>query len=288
MINNKKLFPYLLVIPTLILILLVAIYPLIYLFRSSLYDFTLIRQAQKVFFGLGNYWELISNRNFWFSFLITLEYVLSSTFITFLLGFGIALVLNEKLRFTRIFRSIYLLPMVATPVIIALTWRHIWDYRFGIMNFFLGKLGLGPFLWLANTKLALVSIIITDVWQWTPFVILVLGAGLAAVPTYLYEAAMVDGCSVWQRFWNITLPSMKTIIGLTIAIRVMDIFRNADLVYVITAGGPGTSTEVLAYSVFKKAFVSFQVGEAAALAIILVILTTIIVKSLLDRFEIKL
>ncbi|MBA7560563.1 Trehalose transport system permease protein SugA [subsurface metagenome] len=288
MINNKKLFPYLLVTPTLILILLIAIYPLIYLFRSSLYDFELIRQSQKVFIGLGNYWGLISNRDFWFSFLITLEYVLSSTFITFLLGFGVALVLNEKLRFTRIFRSIYLLPMVATPVIVALTWRHIWDYRFGIMNFFLGKLELGPFLWLADTKLALVSIIITDVWQWTPFVILVLGAGLAAVPTYLYEAAMVDGCSAWQRFWNITLPSMKTIIGLTIAIRVMDLFRNADLVYVITAGGPGTSTEVLAYSVFKKAFVSFQVGEAAALAIILVILTTIIVKNLLARFEIKL
>jgi len=288
MVKNKKLFPYLLLTPTLVLILLVGIYPLIYLFRSSLYDFVLIRQSQKVFVGLENYWELITNRDFWFSFLITLEYMLSSTFITFLLGFGIALVLNEKLRFARIFRSIYLLPMVATPVIVALTWRHMWDYRFGIINFFFGKLGLGPFLWLADTKLALVSIIITDVWQWTPFVIIVLGAGLAAVPTHLYEAAMVDGCSVWQQFLNITLPSMRKIIGLTIAIRIMDLFRNADLVYVITSGGPGISTEVLAYSVFRKAFVSFQVGKAAALSIVLVILTTIIVKNLLSRFEIKL
>lgn len=288
MFSKRKALPYCLIAPVFVLILIIVIYPLTYLLGNSLFDFTLLRQAEKVFVGLGNYWKLVSNRDFWYFLLITFQYVVSSTILTFFIGLGIAIILNERLPFTRIFSSIYLLPMVATPVIVALTWRHIWNFHFGIMNFFLGKIGWKPVLWLAKPRLALIAITITDVWQWTPFVILVIAAGLAAIPEYLYEAAMIDGCSPWQRFKHITLPSMKAVIGLTIAIRIIDLFRNADLVYVITAGGPGIGTEVLAYSVFRKAFVSFRVGEAAALAVILLILVTVIVLNLLKRFEVKL
>ncbi|MCX6089202.1 MAG: sugar ABC transporter permease [Candidatus Atribacteria bacterium] len=284
---NKKTFPYLLLLPSLLLILLVGIYPLMYLIQNSLFSFTLIRQAEKVFVGLANYRDLLISQQFWSSLLITVIYVVSSTFITFVLGLGIALLLNQGTPLTRVFRSIFLMPMVATPVIVALTWRHIWDFRFGIMNLFLSKVGIKPLLWLADTKLALLSIIITDVWQWTPFVILVIEAGLVAIPEYLYEAAVVDGCNFWKRFWYMTVPHLRPVIGLTLAIRVMDLFRNADLVYVITSGGPGTSTEVLAFSVFKKAFVIFQIGDAAATAIILVILTTFIVSSLIKRWDIE-
>ncbi len=283
-----KAVPYYLIAPVFVLILIVVIYPLTYMLGNSLFDFTLLRQAEKVFVGLGNYWKLVSSRDFWYFFLITCQYVGSSTILTFFLGLGIAIILNKRLPFTKIFSSIYLLPMVATPVIVALTWRHIWNFHFGIMNFFLGKIGLKPVLWLAKPRLALIAITITDVWQWTPFVILVIGAGLAAIPEYMYEAAVIDGCSPWQKFKYITLPSMKAVIGLTIVIRIMDLFRNADLVYVITAGGPGIGTEVLAYSVFRKAFVSFQVGEAMALGVILLIIVTIIVLNLLKRFEVKL
>jgi len=287
MFVNKKLFPYLLIVPALILIISVVVYPLIYLLSNSFYDFVLIRQAQKTFVGFENYWKLILNRDFWYSIMVTAEYVVSSTVLTCLIGLGIAYILDKNLPLTRLFRSIYLLPMVATPVIVALTWRHIWNFRFGIMNFLLGKLGIAPVLWLAKPGLALIAIIITDVWQWTPFVIIVLGAGLASVPEELYDAAKVDGCSAWQNFWHVTLPSMRAVVGLTIVIRIMDLFRNADLVYVITAGGPGIATEVLAYSVFKKAFVSFQIGKAAALAFILVIISTVVVSTLLKRFEIR-
>ncbi len=220
--------------------------------------------------------------------LITFELVIASTAASFIIGMGIALILNQHLRFTRFFRSIYLLPMVATPVIVALTWRHMWDYRFGFSNFLLGKMNIEPVLWLAKPGISLISIIITDVWQWTPFVLLVFSAGLASIPNYLYEAAMVDGSSWWQQFRYITIPSMKQILGLVIVLRVMDLFRNADLVYVITAGGPGISTEILAYSVFKKAFISFQIGEAAAVAVVLVLLVTIIVKNLFKLFKIEL
>jgi len=288
MFHSRKSVPYYLIAPSFVLILIVVIYPLIYLLGNSMYDFTLLRQAEKTFVGLGNYWKLLSNKDFWYSVFITFQYVFSSTVISFFLGLLIAVILNKRIPFTRIFRSIYLLPMVATPVIVALTWRHMWDFRFGVINFFLKKIGLSPVLWLAKPHLALLSIIVTDVWQWTPFVILVIGSGLAAIPEYLYEAAMVDGCSPWQRFRHITMPSMRAVIGLTVVIRIIDLFRNADLVYVITAGGPGTATEVLAYSVFRKAFVNFQIGEAAALAFILVITTTFIVSTLLKRFEVKL
>ncbi len=177
--------------------------------------------------------------------------------------------------------------MVATPVIVALTWRHMWNFRFGIINFLLGKLGIPPLMWLAKPGLALIAIIITDVWQWTPFVIIVLGAGLASVPVDLYDAARVDGCSAWQELWHVTLPSIRAVVGLSLVIRIMDIFRNADLVYVITAGGPGIATEVLAYSVFKKAFVSFQIGQAAALAFVLVFISTVVVSNLLKQFEVR-
>lgn len=288
MFSKKKAIPYYLIAPAFVLILTILIYPLIYLLGNSFFDFTLLRQAEKVFVGLGNYWKLVSNRDFWYFLLITFQYVVSSTTLTFFIGLGIAIILNKRLPFTRIFRSIYLLPMVATPVIVALTWRHIWNFHFGIMNFFLGKIGFKPVLWLAKPELAMIAIIITDVWQWTPFVILVISAGLAAIPEYMYEAAIIDGCSPWQRFKYITLPSMKAIIGVTLAIRIIDIFRNADLVYVITAGGPGIATEVLAYSIFRKAVVSFRVGEAAALAFILLILVTITVTTVLKRFEVNL
>jgi multiple sugar transport system permease protein len=285
---KRAILPYTLLLPSLVLILLVGIYPLVYLLVNSLYDFVLIRQTQKAFIGLGNYWKLLANRDFWYSLRVTLLYVLSSTLVSFLLGMGIALILNRGLRFTRVFRSAYLLPMVATPVIVALTWRHIWDYRFGLMNFFLSQLGIPPLVWLAKPGLAILAIIVTDVWQWTPFVILVLEAGLATVPVQLYEAAKVDGCSAWYRFWHISVPCIRPMIGIALVIRIMDIFRNADLVYVITAGGPGTATEVLAYSVFKKAFVNFQVGQAAALAFILVFLTTFIVSRLQKRLDVSL
>jgi multiple sugar transport system permease protein len=273
--------------PALLLVLIVGVYPLAYLLVNSLYDFVLIHQDKKQFVFLGNYLGLLRNKDFWFSLRITFEYVCASTTITFLIGLGIALILSQSLRLRRFFRSIYLLPLVATPVIVALTWRHIWDFHFGIMNFFLSQLGIKPVLWLAKPEIALVAIIITDVWQWTPFVILVLEAGIAAVPEQLLEAAKIDGCSAASRFWHITRPFISPVIGIALVIRIMDLFRNADLVYVITSGGPGNSTEILAYGVFKKAFVDFQIGQAAALAFILVALTTAIVSSLLKRLDVK-
>ena len=280
-------FPYFLLSPALVLVLLVGVYPLVYLLVNSLYDFVLIRQDQKKFIFLGNYLGLLRSKDFWFSLRITLEYVFASTAITFFLGLGIALILSQSLRLTHFFRSLYILPLVATPVIVALTWRHIWDYHFGIMNFFLSGLGIKPVLWLAKPELAMLAIIITDVWQWTPFVILVLEAGIASVPEQLFEAAKIDGCSATSRFWHITMPFISPVIGVALVIRVMDLFRNADLIYVITSGGPGNATEVLAYGVFKKAFVNFQIGQAAALAFLLVILTTSIVSSLLKRLDVK-
>jgi multiple sugar transport system permease protein len=284
---RKTAFPYLLVSPALFLVLLVGVYPLVYLLVNSLFDFVLIRQDQKKFIFLGNYLALLRSGDFWWSLRITIEYVCASTTITFFLGLGIALVLSQSLRLTHFFRSVFILPLVATPVIVALTWRHIWDYHFGIMNYFLSWLGIKPVLWLAKPELAMIAIIITDVWQWTPFVILVLEAGIASVPEQLFEAAKIDGCSAGARFWHITLPFIRPVIGIALVIRVMDLFRNADLIYVITSGGPGNATEVLAYGVFKKAFVNFQIGQAAALAFLLVILTTTIVSSLLKRLDVK-
>ena len=161
--------------------------------------------------------------------------------------------------------------MMLSPVVVGLFWKFMLDVQFGVVNSFLDSLGLGRVEWLTQQRLALFSLIIVDTWQWTPFIMLIALAGLTAVPNFLYEAAEIDRASEWFKFRRITLPLVWPLLLIAVMFRAIEAFRLFDLVYILTGGGPGGTTETLSYNVYKVAFFGFDTGRAAAYGILMVI-----------------
>ena len=187
-----------------------------------------------------------------------------------ILGLLLAVLFNRKMRYRKILRSIVLIPMMLPPITVALTWKMMYEYDYGVLNHMLGWLGIKPIEWISSTDLALYSIIFTDIWQWTPFAFLVILANLQSISPELYESAQVDGASAFQQFKSITLPLVKTGIYLVVLLRTIDSFRVFDKVYVLTGGGPGHATETLSFYIYRQGFSYFDLGLSAASAIVMV------------------
>ena len=178
--------------------------------------------------------------------------------------------------------------MMLSPVVVGLFWRFMLDTQFGVVNSLLGTIGLGQVEWLTSQRLALFSLIIVDTWQWTPFIMLIALAGLTAVPSYLYEAASIDRASEWFRFRHITLPLVWPLLLIAVMFRAIEAFRLFDLVYILTQGGPGVSTETLSFQVYKVAFLGFDTGVASAYGILMVLVVIILAQlylRYLDRLK---
>ncbi|MCP4398632.1 MAG: sugar ABC transporter permease [bacterium] len=262
--------PYFFLTPAALVLITALLYPVIYGLRLSLYEWAL-RDLRKppIFRGLENFVDLFKSPNFQTSVQVTLKFTLTVVIVEILLGLAIALLLEEKMKGLRVFRTIFVLPIMVAPVVVGIVWRFLYDPSYGLLNYFLGKIGIAPKLWLAEPTLALKSIIITDIWQWTPFVFLLLLAALQGIPRSFLEAAYVDGANYWQTFFLIKLPLMKSIIGITAALRLIDAFRGLVVMYIMTFGGPGMSTEILSMHLYKTAFNSQRLGLASAIAVIL-------------------
>jgi multiple sugar transport system permease protein len=184
--------------------------------------------------------------------------------------------------------TLFLIPMMLSPVVVGLFWKFMLDVQFGVVNSFLDSLGLGRAEWLTQQRLALLSLIVVDTWQWTPFIMLIALAGLTAVPSYLYEAAEIDRAPEWFKFRRITLPLVWPLLLIAVMFRAIEAFRLFDLVYILTGGGPGGTTETLSYNVYKVAFFGFDTGRAAAyglLMVIVVILATQLYLRYLHRLQ---
>lgn len=222
------------------------------------------------FLGLGNYRELFHSEFFRTSVKVTLKFSTSVVIVEILIGLILALLLEEKMKGLRLFRTIFILPIMVAPVVVGLTWRFLYDPSFGLVNYFLGFLGIEPQTWLSDPDLALPSIIVADIWQWTPFVFLLLLAGLQGIPRDLLEAGQVDGANYLQNLFYIKLPQIKSIIGVTAVLRLIDSFRSLVVIFVMTEGGPGMSTEVLSLHLYKTAFLSQRLGLASAIAVVLI------------------
>jgi len=221
----------------------------------------------KRFIGLGNYVRLFQDPRFWVSMKNMGEVLIFGVGSQFLIGFALALLLNRQFRSRTLVATLFLLPTMIAPVVVGCTWRQIYHYSYGPLNYFLQATRLsGGINWLADTKLALPSIIISDTWEWTPFMMVVLLAGLQSIPVDLQEVAAIDGASRWQIFWHITLPFLKPIIIVVILIRAMDAFKLFDLVVLLTRGGPGSSSETVAYYNYLSGFKHFSMGYAAAMS----------------------
>jgi multiple sugar transport system permease protein len=261
--------------PTMILLLFITVFPLVWSLYLSFTEYSVIgdeswTQAQWV--GLQNYRELLTSEKLWTRFTLSGAFVVPTVAVEFLLGFGIALLLNRDFKGRGFVTTVILVPMMLTTVVVGLFWRFMLQADIGIVNYFIRDvLGFGSVLWLTERVPAMLSLILVDTWQWTPFMILISLAGLSAVPKYLYEAAEVDRASAWFKFRHITLPMVFPLLLIGLLFRLMDAYKLFDLAWVLTGGGPGESTKLLPVHLYKVAFSEFNTGEASAIGYIMLV-----------------
>jgi multiple sugar transport system permease protein len=282
--NNKRYLSYLFICPTIILLFSIAIFPLFYSLGSSLTDFTFGRPKIN-FIGLNNFLKIFKDKFFLNGLKLTIVFVAGSTFLSFTLGFFIALLLDQKLIGKGVFRTIFLSPMCIPTVVVGIVWLLLFMPDFSFLSYLLQLIGIHPPDWLLKPGWALFSIMIAYVWQWTPFFILMLSAGIAALPTETYEAALVDGATWIQRVRFITIPLLKPIILLTILIRMMDAFRIFDHVFVMTEGGPGRSTQVLSFYIYLSGIRYRYIGYASAMSWIMLIIIIVLSMFMIRLFR---
>jgi multiple sugar transport system permease protein len=254
-------------LPGLLFLFAIDLVPLVYSAWLSLYDWWLLRPRNIRFIGLGNYLQLATDPELRRAVVVTGLFTTGSVALEFLVGLGLALLFSQPFRFLRPLRVVLLLPLFVVPVVGATMWRVIFHPDMGPLNYYLNIIGLGRPPWLGDPTLALVSIMLVDAWRTIPFMFLVMYAGIEVLPAELFEAASVDGASRWQAFRHITVPLLAYIMLVAVLIRGMDAFRELDIIYVLTGGGPGTATQtiqMLSYRVFGLG----HMGLANALGII--------------------
>jgi multiple sugar transport system permease protein len=254
------------VIPTVAFLIIFNIFPLLYSLGFSFTDFRASSKDPVNFVGLKNYTDVLADPVIWRSFAITLWYVIVSVTGQFVVGFGLALLLNRKIPFKGLLTTLLMLPMMLSPVVVGLFWKLIYDPSWGILNY---ALGLGKTAWLTDPNLALYAIAITDIWMWSPFVMLLSLAGLSAVPKHLYEAASIDRAGKVYTFFRVTLPLVAPILLIAIIFRTMEAFKTFDIAFVMT-GQP--QAELISSRLYKMAFAQWQTGPASALAYIILIM----------------
>ncbi|HWE63102.1 MAG TPA: sugar ABC transporter permease [Chloroflexota bacterium] len=278
--------PVFMLAPAVVVLAALTLFPISYVAYLSLTDLS-ANTPDGAFIGLANYQLIGSDPAFWDSLRVTGLFTTAAVALEFLLGFGIALLLNRRLRGLGVVRTLLLLPMVMTPVIVGLTWRMLYSPTYGILDYLLAQVGLAQPGWLDDGHLALWSVVAVDVWQWTPFMFLLLTAGLHSLPTEPYEAARVDGASWYASFRLLTLPLMRNIIIIALIFRAIDAFDTFDIIWVLTNGGPGTTTQTLTiYSYFQSfRWFNFSYGAALSVVMLLIVAVFCIVMAALMRRE---
>ncbi len=254
------------IIPTILFLIVFNIFPLIYSLGYSFTDFRASTNAPANFVGLQNYRELLNDPFIWNNFSITAKYVIVSVVGQVLVGFGTAMLLNRDIPFKGLITTLLLLPMMLSMAVVGLFWKLLYDPSFGIINY---ALGLGNFEWVGNPNMALYAVAITDIWMWSPFVMLLSLAGLSAVPKHLYEAAAIDRAGPFYTFFRITLPLVAPILMIAVIFRTMEAFKTFDLAYVLSTQ---PTTEVISIRLYKMAFQEWQTGRSCALAYIVLIM----------------
>jgi len=273
---KRRRIAYVLIAPAVIVAAGLTLYPTVYMLYISFHRWAIIPTLPRRFIGLGQYKEIFSSHQFWNSLQVTLVFVLAAVTIEMILGFCVAMLLHGEHKGVRSFRVPFLIPAIIAPVVVGLIWRFMFSAELGILSYFTHLLGLGRVPWLGYPTLALASIIMVDVWQWTPFTTLIILAGLDSMPREPFEAAYVEGATRLQTIWYLTLPMLAPVMTVALMFRTLDAFKMFDIVYIITRGGPANATYVLSYNIWRKGFLENRLGNAAAVSIVMVIIVTII------------
>lgn len=267
--GGDRRFGWMLSMPGLLLLVAVIAFPVGWALFTSFFDYTLLAPGYDTFVGTDNYVRAAGDREFLHSAWVTLSFVAAVVLIEFAIGFLVALMLNDTERGKNVYYLILLCPLLMNPVVVGLIWRMFLHPTLGIANYVLGLASLGPVNWLGSSSVAFWTVVMVDVWHQVSFMIVLLLAGLSALPREPYEAARVDGASTLQSFWHITLPLMRPVIVVTLLIRVIFAIKTYDIIYIMTRGGPGVATDLVSYFIYRRAFVSLDLGEASAMAGIL-------------------
>jgi multiple sugar transport system permease protein len=264
--------PALYVGPAVLIMAAACLYPVISAFQLGLYDWSLgTPWSEARWTGLQNFVTAFSNPRVWSSLWTTLFFAAVCVTAEMTLGIALALALERPVRGTAFFRTLFILPMMIAPIAVGLVWRYMFDAQFGLINAVLAVFDVAPMAWLADPSLAFAAIVIADIWQWTPFVFIMMVAALANVDSAVIEASRIDGANWWQMTFMVKLPMIAHVIAITLMMRLIDAFRVLEVIYVLTFGGPGDSTEILALHIYKTAFVAQQLGEAAAVSVLLLV-----------------
>ena len=272
-LKRKQWEPFAFASPSLALIALVIVFPLVYAFYLSLQDFDLSVGPDYEYVGGRNYVEaLFKDQRFLGSVWNTAVIIAPSLAVELLLGLGIALLLSRVIRGRPIVTALLAIPAMVSPVMAAMAWRMMFGVKYGAINNLGRQLGILDFYfdWFASPAIAVTAVVLVEVWHNTPFMMLVLLAGIQSIPQELYDAAKVDGATPWQSFWSVTLPLLRFTMAVGVMIRLIDLTKLFGLIFVLTYGGPGSSTETVAFNTYLVGFKDFRMSYASALSYVIV------------------
>jgi multiple sugar transport system permease protein len=284
--TQERLVSALFLAPSVVFLLLTSVYPLLYSFWLSLHSWNQsIPNSRPVWVGAGNYQRLLSDPAFLNSVRVTLVFVVFAVTIELVLGMGLALLATSRIRALGLIRTVLLLPLMMAPVVAGVLWRTLFHSTYGVVNYALSLVGIPPQTWLGSPTQALPAVITVEIWQNLPVVAFVLAAGIQSLPVDLYKAALVDGASRWQVFTRITLPLLKPVIIVLLLLRIMDAFKVFDIVFTMTYGGPGQTTELLSMLIYKTGLRIFQIGQASAMSWVFLVVIFLISLYFIRRLQ---
>ena len=271
----NRLTPYMFVAPAALVMILALFYPICCMIWGSFRDWDPSQNISETeFVGLANYARLLADAAFHESFWVTLIFAFTVVSVEMVLGVGLALLLDRNIRGMSVLRTLFILPMMIAPVVVGLVWRYMFHQTYGTFNRFLEAVGLPSVDWLGQNPL--LSVIIADIWQWTPFIFILSLAALQSLPRSALEAARIDGATGWQQVIYIKLPLMAPVLFVTMLLRLIDAFKVLEVILVMTGGGPGLSTEILALRIARTAREFRELGEAAAMSNYLLMLLMVL------------
>jgi len=250
------------IMPAMIIVLAVIIFPWIFTLYMSAHDWKVT--GTRAFVGLANYTALATDERFLWALARTLYYAALAVILPLVLGTVAALIFHRRFPLRGLLRGIFILPMMATPVAVALVWTMMFHPQLGVLNYLLSLVGLPAQLWVFDPGTVIPSLVMVETWQWTPLVMLIVLGGLAALPVEPFESARLDGASAWQSFRHITFPLVLPFLMVAAIIRTIDAIKSFDLIYVISQGGPGTASETINIYLYLQAFAFYNIGYASA------------------------
>jgi multiple sugar transport system permease protein len=276
-VKTPRWVPWFYLAPAVLVMAAACLYPVASAFQLAGYDWAMgTPWSSARWVGWDNFVSAFSNPRVWSSLAVTLLFAAVVVSAEMVLGIALALALEHPVRGMAVFRTLFILPMMIAPIAVGLVWRYMFDAQFGLINAALMALGFSAKTWLADPTLAFIAIVIADIWQWTPFVFIMMIAALAGLDGSVMEAARIDGARWWQQTFLVKLPMVMHVIAITLMMRLIDAFRVLEVVYVLTFGGPGDSTEILALHIYKTAFVGQQLGVAAAISVLLLVVVALL------------